>query len=399
MMKPARTLHILAALLLVAILATALAVYGGTSDDPEVGDASGDSTTGRDSHDITGAWIEDEANGTVTFRIRMTALDIVSPRDDWVNLPTSIYEYYFTIGEDDYALRGTVPVHGPFAALASFSLYTVEYGNSGNMTFSVADDQVSGTYVVNDGDLEFLVDKSTIGSPSQGEVIEHMWAAAYFQPRGGSREEVDKALSYDFPGRTYTIRGQYTQLYDVRLDATNRTIESPNNAVASFNITIRSESTTNVEVNMTNASLKEGYYVNWSRTMPIPVNEGESVSLFLLVTVPENASNGTDISVRIWGTYETEENQELETDTLNLLLKVRFIPPKEKVEKLSVLEEAWEWMKSNPMYIGLIIAAAGIGVVVYIFSTRKKKQDQFLVDQYKAYVDSQGQQRDTGDTY
>ena len=280
-MKAARTLHILVGLLLIAIMATALAVYGGTADDPEVGDASGDSTTGRESHDITGAWIEDEENSTVTFRLRLTTLDIISPRDDWLNLPTSIYEYYFSIGDTDYALRGVVPVHGPFAALASFSLYTVEYGTSGNMTYNVADDQVSGSYLVNDGDLEWLVDKATIGSPSQGELVEHMWAAAYFQPRGGDREEVDKALSYDFPGRTYTIRGQFTQLYDVRLDAANKTIETPNNAVASFNISIRSLSTTNVEVNMTNRSLRSGYFVNWSRTMPIAVNEGDTINLFL----------------------------------------------------------------------------------------------------------------------
>ncbi|UCC92965.1 MAG: hypothetical protein JSW25_09945 [Thermoplasmata archaeon] len=395
-MKPARTLPIVFALLLVAIMATALAAYGGTSDDPEVADASGDSTTGRDSHDITGAWVEAEENATITFRIRMTALDVISPRDDWVNLPTSIYEYYFSIGDTNYALRGTVPVHGPFAALASFSLYTVEYGTSGNMTYNVADDQVSGTYIVNDGDLEFLVDKSTIGSPSQGELVEHMWAAAYFQPRGGEREEVDKALSYDFPGRTYKIRGQFTQLYDVRLNAQNRTVESPNNAVATFNITIRSDSTTEVEVNMTNRSLPAGYYVNWSRTMPIAVAEGDTANVILLVTVPENATNGTDVSIQVWGMYETEEGVEQETDQLNLLLQVRFIPPKKPKEDKNALQLALDWFMDNPMYVAAIVAAAAVGVIVYMYYGRRKKQDQMLVDQYKAYVDSQGQQRDTG---
>jgi archaellum component FlaF (FlaF/FlaG flagellin family) len=398
-MKPAVTFYILAALFLVAIMATSLAVYGGTADDPEVGDASGDSTTSRDSHDITAAWIEAEDNSTITFHLGMVALDAISPRDDWLNLPTSIYEYYFSIGEENYAIRGTVPVHGPFAALASFGLYTVEYGSSGNMSYNVANDQISGTYVVNEGHLQWMIDKSNIGSPSQGELVEHMWAAAYFQPRDGSREEVDSALSYDFPGRTYVIRGQFAQLYDVRLSATNTTIETPNNAVASFNITIRNRGTTMVEVNMTNRTLPAGYYVNWSRTMPISVPEDDFANLVLLVTVPENATNSTNQNVIIWGTYLTEEDVMQSTEDLNLLLQVRFIPPKKPKVKTNIGQQILDWIKENPMYIGLIAVAAVVGAVAYLLWARKKKADQMLIDQYKSYVDSQGQQRETGGPY
>ncbi|NIS20442.1 MAG: hypothetical protein GWN12_10790, partial [Thermoplasmata archaeon] len=49
-----------------ALLATAIAAYAGTSDDPEVGDSSGDATTGRDSHDVIACWVEAEDNETVT---------------------------------------------------------------------------------------------------------------------------------------------------------------------------------------------------------------------------------------------------------------------------------------------------------------------------------------------
>ncbi|NIP35428.1 MAG: hypothetical protein GWN18_10755, partial [Thermoplasmata archaeon] len=85
--------------------------------------------------------------------------------------PTSIYEYYFTVGDDNYALRGTVPVHGPFAALASFSLHKVEYGETGNMTYESLG-SVNGQYLVNDGDLSLLVDKNNIGSPSKGDIMD-----------------------------------------------------------------------------------------------------------------------------------------------------------------------------------------------------------------------------------
>ena len=384
---------VLSALLLVALLAMALAACGGTADDPEVGDSSDDSTTGRESHDLIAAWIEDEDNETVTYRVKMSALDVISPRDDWLNLPTSIYEFYFTVDNDDYALRGTVPVHGPFAALASFGLYQVEYGETGNMSFESVG-SVNGQYLVNDAALSFLVDKSDIGSPSKGDLMDHMWAAIYFQPRGGDRETVDEALSYEFPGRSYTFRGQFTQLYDIRLSAENATLESANNAVATFNITISSQSTTDVEVNITNGSLPAGYFVNWSRNMPVPVLEGESVSLYLLVTVPENATNGTDVSVVIWGTYLTEEGIEQETDNLNLLLQVRFVPPKKPKEDRSVLQIILDLITENTWVMVLIAVAVVFGVLYFIWSSRKRRVEDALLDQYKAYVDSQGEQRE-----
>jgi hypothetical protein len=397
-MKPARTMMVISAVLLVALLAAALAAYGGTADDPEVGDSTGDSTTGRDSHDVTAAWVDAEENSTVTIKMRMTALDAVSPRDDWLNLPTSIYEFYFTIKEDDYALRSNVPVHGPFAAFTGYSLYKVEYGETGNMTYENVG-SVNGQYLVNDGDISFLIDKTDIGSPSKGDLMENMWAAIYFQPRGGSKETVDEALSYEFPGRKYIFRGEFTQLYDVRVTASNTTVETPNNAVASFNITLRSDSTTDVEVNMTNRSLPSGYFVNWSRAMPVPVNEGDTASFFLLVTVPENATNGTDLTITIWGVFLTEEGQELETEYLNLILKVRFIPPKKPKEEKSILQQIFDFFQDNMWLLYLIIVAVAFGVIYLLWNARKKRQEDALLDQYKAYIESQGEQRETGETY
>lgn len=392
-MTGARTFKIANGVLLLALLAMSMAVLAGTAEDPEVGDASGDATTNRDSHDIVAAWVQAEDNETVTFRLGMVALDVISPRDDWATLPNSIYEYYFSIGKKDYALRATVPVHGPFAALANFGLYEVTYGDS-NMSYEVADQSLAGSYNFNEGYLQLAVDKATVGSPTQGDVVDHMWAACYFQPRGGSRELVDQALSYEFPGRTYTIRGQYAQLYDIRLSATNTTIETPNNAVASFNLTLRSQSTIDVEVNLTNRSLPNGYFVNWSRTMPIVVPEGGSANVLLLVTVPRNATNGTDISITLWGEYTTEEGVDLTTDNLNLLLKVRFIKPKQKEEPQGVFDVLVDILSDYWYVIVVLVVLGVIGGLYYLSQQRKKKMEQDLIFQYQAYVDSQGQQRD-----
>jgi hypothetical protein len=395
-MKPARTFIILFAITLVAMLATALAAYGGSSSDPEVGDSAGDSSTNRDSHDVIGAWIEDENNGTITFQMGMTALDAISPRDDWVNLPTSIYEYYFSIKDEDYALRSNVPVHGPFAAFTSFSLHTVDYGEVGNLSYESVSGSIQGTYVVNEAHIQFIVNKDLVGSPNQGDLITHMWAAVYFQPRNGDRDEVDTAMSYDFPGRAYTIRGQYAQLYDVRLSAENTTVEGRPRDVSTFNITIKSDSTTEVEVNLTNRTLPEGYFVNWSRQFPILVPEGGSVTVFLMVNVPENATNGTDVMVTVWGYFPTEEGGIINTDNLNLLVQVRFIKQKPPEVERNALQKAWDLMLDYWYIVFPVIALAIAAGGYYYYREWKRKKDLELIVQYQSYVDTQGQQRESG---
>ena len=397
MMKAARPFQLHVLLLLVALAIAALAVSAGSVDDPEVTDGSGDAAGGRDSHDIIKAWVEAETNTTITLRMQLTALDTVSPRDDWLTLPTTTYEYYFSISDKDYCVRATVPVHGPFAALASYGLYKVTYGGSDNMTYDSVGSP-GGSYLVNDASLQWVVAKGDIGSPSQGEIMAHMWAACYFQPRNEGKEEVDLAKSYDAPGLTYTIRGQYSQLYHVFLRASNSTREGEPRMSTVFNITIVSESTTDVEVNITNSSMPAGYYVNYSRLMPIPVPEGTSVSFQVVVNVPDDAKNGTDVMIKLTGTYLTEEEEELTTDNLNLILKVRFIqqkPPEEEQTMFTILRD---FVKDYYLYLVIVIIIAIVAALLYMFLGRGIKSDDAALHEYQAYLDSQGQKREMGGT-
>jgi len=397
MMKAARPFQLHVILLLVALAIAALAVSAGSVDEPEVSDGSGDPAGGRDSHDIIKAWVEDESNTTITMRMQLTALDTISPRDDWLTLPTTTYEYYFTVSGKDYCTRATVPVHGPFAALASFGLYEVTYGGSDNITYDSVGSP-GGSYMVNEASLEWIVAKGDIGSPSQGEQMTHMWAACYFQPRNENQEEMDHAQSYNAPGLTYTIRGQFSQLYNVFLRASNSTVKGEPRMATVYNITIVSESTTDVEVNITNNSLPAGYYVNYSRLMPIPVPEESSVSFQIVVTVPGDAKNGTDVMIRVSGTYLTEEEEEQSTDDLNLILQVRFIPqrpPEEEENMFTILRDIFQ---DYYLYFVVVIIIAIVAVVLYYFLGRGIKKDDAALHEYQAYLDSQGQKREMGET-
>jgi hypothetical protein len=396
MMKAARPFQLNVILLLVALAIAALAASAGTVDDPEVSDGSGDSG-GRDSHDIIKAWVEEESNTTITLRLKLTALDTISPRDDWLTLPTTTYEYYFTVSKKDYCARATVPVHGPFAALASFGLYEVTYGNSDNLSYDSVGSP-GGTYMVNEASLEWIVAKGDIGSPSQGEQLTHMWAASYFQPRNENQEEMDHAQSYETPGLTYTIRGQFSQLYHVFMRATNTTLKGEPRMATVYNITIVSESTTDVEVNITNNSMPAGYYVNYSRLMPIPVPEESSVSFQLVVTVPGDAKNGSNVAIRLSGIYLTEEDEEQTTDDMNLILQVRFIPQKPIEEEQTIFTIMRDFIQDYYWYLLIVITIAIIAVVIYFVLGRGIKKDDAALHEYQAYLDSQGQKREMGET-
>jgi len=397
MMKAARLFQLLVLLLLFALAIAALAVAAGSQNDPEVSDGSGDSTGGRESHDIIKAWIEEETNTSITMRMELTALETISPRDDWPILPTTIYEFYFTVSKQDYCVRATVPVHGPFAALASFGLYEVDYGGSENITYDSVGSP-GGTYVVNEAALDWVVAKGDIGSPSQGELMTHMWAACYFQPRNEAQEEVDHAQSYNAPGRTYTIRGEFSQLYNVFMRAGNTTIKGEPRMASVFNITIVSESTTDVDVNITNNTMPDGYGVNYSRLMPITVLEGDSISFQIVVTVPGDAKNGTDVMLKLFGAYFTEEDEELFTDDLNLILQVRFIQQRDPEEEQTLVTILRDFFKEYYMYLVVVIVIAIVGAVIYVFMGRGIKKDDAALHEYQAYLDSQGQKREMGGT-
>jgi hypothetical protein len=395
-MKAARPFPLYPMLLLAAFVLFAVSVSAGSSENPEITDAAEDPTTGRTAHDIVRGWATDD-NSTITVVIEVTGLDAFSPMDDWRTLPTSVYEYYFTVEEKNYAARATIPVHGLLAAFASFSLFEVKYGSGEGLNYTSVDDSITGRYSVNTNTIEVDVDKSAVGTPSPGDVMSHMWARTFFQPRGGDREEVDTAMSFSAPGRNYTITGASSQYYSIHLRAQNVTVIGKPREVVTFNISIVSTSTTDVEVNLTNRALPAGYYINFSRLMPIPVPQGSTVAILVLISIPGNASNTTDLPFTLFGSFETEEGEVRYIDDLNLMVKVRFIPVRPPEENLNALQ--WFWKRIIVPYqwyiVAAIVAVVAVSVLYYFGLNRQKREDEDIIA-YQAYLDSMRQQREMG---
>jgi hypothetical protein len=393
-MKGARTFHLLAIILLLAMAMTALAVAGGTQNDPEFSDAAEDSTTNRPSHDIVRGWVTDE-NSTIEVNLEMTALDTFSPVDDWRTLPNSIYEFYFSVEDKDYAARANIPVHGIFAAFASFSLYEVTY-NGGDRNYTSVDDSIGGTYSVADNTISMTVDKANVGEPLPGELLTHLWGASFFQPRNEEREEVDKAMSYTAPGRDYIVTGSSTHYYSVELRARNATVQAKPREAASFNISIVSKSTADMEVNLTNSTLGPGFFINFSRQMPIPLPQGDTVNVMVLITTPDNATNGTNQQFYLTARWVDDSGQDGSSDNLNLIVQVRFIPPRPPEEKKGILSQLLDIIKENSLIFYILIGAVAAIIVYFVVKDiMRKKKDQDILE-YQAYLESQRQQRETG---
>jgi hypothetical protein len=130
--------------------------------------------------------------------------------------------------------------------------------------------------------------------------------------------------------------------------------------------------------------------------MPIALPEDDSVSLYLLVTVPEDATNGTDVMIAVEGEYTTDEDNNLTTDNLNLLLQVRYIEPKPPKEERTIPQQILDWIKNNTILVVVIVALGALGVVAYVIMDKRRKADEALIYQYESYVDSQSQQREMG---
>jgi len=394
-MKAARSFSIIALALLIL---AGLAVPGAEADEanPEITDSTGDATTGRDDMDIESAYVYSETNTSLTFRIKMTGLSVFSPRSDWQALPQILYDYYFTSKGKDYALRVRIPVHGPLAVFAGFSLYTVDYGASGsNMTFTQVDGNVTGSYVAGSAYVQIGITKPDIGGPDRGDLVSHMWAAVYFQPRGQDQQQVDTAASYSSPGRNYLIKGEFSHYYDVDLEVGNTTaLAAPRTRPARFNLTLRSHCDTEIWLNMTNSTIANvGYFANFTRADAGGLHLTPNTTLILAfeVRVPDNATNGTNVPVSIRGVYQTREGHELSTNEVLLTVQVRFTTPKKPVEKETFLDIL---MKSAP-YIGALVAIIVVAAAIWAYRDRKRKreeQDDLLA--YQAYVNAHKQERE-----
>jgi hypothetical protein len=201
-------------------------------------------------------------------------------------------------------------------------------------------------------------------------------------------------MSYKSPGKDYLVKGEFSEFYDVRLVAGNATANAAPRVPARFNITIRSTSSYEIYINLTNSTPPTGYRAVFSQnaTGGIHVAANSSVSLFLTVSVPDNATNGTEVPIMVSGKFQTKEGTNIATNNLPLIVQVRFIPPKkpEKVTGFFGIPMAYI------TYIAVVLIVLAIFLVaLFLTGQRKKRRESDDLVAFAAYVEAQKRSRDS----
>ncbi len=322
----------LAILLFVAFLAptVALAPLAAAGDlaDPDMEDKADDSASGRQARDLIAGWTGNETVDGIEFDLKMSALEPFTPYSDWQNLPVVYYEFFFDVitpqGLASYAVKATIPMHGPLAADASYDLLTVTYGSQGAVLNETAFDQPTGHYTVNAATISFTVAKTQIGDPARGDTIEGIWARTQSASQRNTGDAIteDTMLSHVSPGRSYTLSGGET-FYAISITVTSATSvnASPEDA-AHFDFVLHSDSEKSADVQVRNATALPA---NWTMSTDHPfytVDANGNTTGQITITPGGNITNVTR-RITVNGQFKTDQNETRATEntqTLSILV-------------------------------------------------------------------------------
>jgi hypothetical protein len=324
---------VLLALLAVGALFTAAvpapASAQGDASDPDMEDSAGDQVSSRDARDLIAGWVGNETETTFELNLQTQALEPFTPYTDWQNLPVVYYEFFFDVvtpqGTESYEARATVPVHGPFAALTTYDLFSVTYGVGGTVANETTQGAPVGRYLVSDGIVSFTVDKVQVGDPARGDVIEGIWARirSASQRNAGDSITEDTMLSHLTPGRSTTLSGGVT-FYSVTVasavTSANATFDDP----ARFTVTIHSSSEKVANVSLKNSSALPS---NWTMSTDKPVYVVEPGADATAIVTITPGGNTTNVTRRITVAGQFRDDQNTTRSSENTVTLSVFVPP------------------------------------------------------------------------
>jgi len=349
----------------------------GTADDPEISDIH-DGT--RDSRDIRAVWFGDETNDTITATMNLTALESYTNPGEIPNLPTTEYEVYFSVGDQNYSVACTVPVHGPLGVFIAFDVRTVTYPNAtGNPTeTSVA--TFTGTYSVSAHTITYPFQKSSIGQPKSGAHLSRTWAAVWNTNRGQTERTLEDRAPNAGYGKDYVIRGQTgAEIIDVQLTAENATMAVSPAEPARFKVMVFNNGTSQVTMELHNSTPSDkGWTCALSNeNLTLPVNK--SVQVTLTVTCPKDAKRNTTGVFSLYATIHTGK-QNATSKYLLLTAVVDYIPPQQTASN-NPFVNFFNWIKSHPkdftMYVGVIIVLIIVAAIAaYAVRSRARKRQE-----------------------
>jgi len=370
-----------------ALLAAAFIVppaLAGTPNDPEISDIK-DGT--RDSRDIRMVWFGDETNDTIDATMNLTALESYTNPQEIPNLPTTEYEVYFSVGDQNYSVACTVPVHGPLGVFIAFDVRTVTYGNSTSNPTETSVSSFSGTYSVSTQSITYPIPKAQIGQPKAATHLSKTWAAVWNTNRGQTDRTLEDRAPNAGYGKDYIVRGQAgAEIIDVQLTAENSTLTVSPAEPARFKVTVLNNGTSQVSLELHNSTPSDSGWTCELSLVNMTLLNGSYKVAYVTISCPRNAKRNTTAAFTIWATVHAGQ-QNATTKYLLLTAVVDYIPVKENTSS-NPFSAFINWIKAHPkdfmMYLVVIIVLVILaGVAAFaVRSSRRKRQE--LSDQVPA---------------
>ncbi len=364
-------------LLIIASLATPPALAG-DENNPEVRDGPGDSTSGKSARDVLTSWFHDETNDTIDITLHTSSLELYTDPSDIPNLPTCEYEVYFTIGESNYAVVCRVPVHGPLGITIQFGLNSVQYGDS-NESEDVTEESLGSlsecSYNPTNSTIHWVLPKLSIGSPEAGTHLTGTWAGVWSRNFGESARRLeDRAPNSGF-GLDYVVRGATGgEVLRLEMSVDNATQTCKPNEPAVYSLTLLNNGTTELNVEMVNSTMREGWNCSFSLDT-LHILNGSSRIVTVYISCPRSAKNGTVEMTTVTANIQSQSNITGPPASVTLTTTVFYLPPK-ALDTTNPFLRLLNTLRSNPLLLYsllglviLIVAAAGATVT---YRRRKK---------------------------
>lgn len=358
----------------------ALPVLAGTTDNPEIKDPKGDGT--RTTRDIVEVWFDGETNSTINATMNLTSLESYTNIGDISNLPTVEYEVYFSVGDKNYSVACTAPVHGPTTLRIAFDLRSVTYGNDTNNPTETRISTFTGTYSTSTHTLKYPFPKSGLGDPKAGTHLTKTWAAIWNKNFGQSNRSLEDRAPNSGYGLDYIVRGAPgNEIIDVRLSADNTTLTVKPNEPARFTLRVTNNGTSQVTAELFNSSPRSsGWTVKLSLENLTLIN-GTSKVVFVTVSCPRNAKLNSSETISVYAVVHAGK-QNATSGSVYLTAVVNYIPPKVDTSSNPVTAFV-AWMKGHPrdfaLYMGvivvLIVALTAAGIMVRRINRRKRAME------------------------
>jgi hypothetical protein len=382
---------VLIALFIITPFNLTLRVRAGNVDNPEIVDIEGDSVSGKTSQDLLWAYIGFETNTTFSLVMGMKSLDTFTDPSQIANLPTTTYEFYFTIKGTNYGAYAQVPVHGPFGIDIKWELVTVEYNGTTPSKETNKASITTARYDYTHGIINMTIKKSDVNGGDKGDKATNLWCAVYSKQRSSGINMTVPVLQDRAPdqgyGTEYTFIGNPEEVI-VAIELSTTSALTANITATSrlrLDLSVFNNGTNTEQVNMSNSTATPKFSVSWSpATMTVEPGHSQNISLFVNIKDLRLTKDGDVLTLQVWGETNigNATNPAIKpSNQITFRITAQLPAPPPTKTTTSILEQILKFFRDNKnALLGLLVVLIILVIGVVVYSKLKSGKKEYFED-------------------